>query len=74
MPATTGNANADVGCASRALGHHWTLGDRDIEVTVNAWQGNGKRVERYRFVRTPPGCGPPLQLLDIRLGPERVFY
>ena len=47
---------------------------RDIEVTVDAWQGNGKRVERYRFVRTPPGCGPPLQLLDIRLGPERVFY
>ncbi len=47
---------------------------RHIEVTVDAWQGNGKRVERYRFVRTPPGSGPPLRLLDIRLGPEWVYY
>ena len=47
---------------------------RHIDVTVDAWQGNGKRVELYRFVRTPSGSGPPLQLLDMRLGPERVYY
>ena len=47
---------------------------RHIDVTVDAWQGNGKRVERYRFVRTPSVSGPPLQLLDMRLGPERVYY